>query len=441
MKPSPSTVCFSAGIFFAALATTFGQPTITIQPRNQTASLFADVTFRVAIGGTPPFSYQWRFNDADLTGKTNAILTVTNVQRTNAGNYGVIVTNLSGSVTSQPATLTITPFNSIHCFGYSWTSAHTGEWDPPTLYWQGRPSNGPLWPELISTNLGLAYIEANNPAFASAGATEVLDQVNNFLAPPKPQLSLYFLMFSDDILLAFPPPDVNVTNDTAWHQIIQTGILNNSNAVSQLYAKGARSIVIQSEIDLSAAPRAFRDFGTNTAALSKVSEYSTAYNTGFRTAMISLSQTKPDLRMVWVDMFSQLNDVLANPAKYGFTKSTNDALNDLALTDKSFTGPGADYVFWNPLHGTAKLHELIKEWTLEALTNSTLETLEATIANDSPSIQMNHLQIGRDYTLQKSGDLRTWNDLQSFTVSAGTNQWSDSLGKEWIAYFRLKWQR
>ena len=35
-----------------------------------------------------------------------------------------VVTNLSGSVTSQVATLTITPFNSIYCFGFSWTDTH-----------------------------------------------------------------------------------------------------------------------------------------------------------------------------------------------------------------------------------------------------------------------------------------------------------------------------
>src|SRR5205809_4313685 len=98
----------------------FGQPTITVQPKNQTASLFADATFRVTAAGNAPLSYQWRFNDADLIGKTNVTLTVTNVQRANAGNYRVVVTNLFGSVTSQVVTLTITPFNSMYEFGYSW---------------------------------------------------------------------------------------------------------------------------------------------------------------------------------------------------------------------------------------------------------------------------------------------------------------------------------
>ena len=111
----------AAGLFLAPLINGLGQPVITKQPANQTASLFADATFRVTANGDAPLNYQWRFNDADLIGMTNTFLMVTNVQRADGGNYIVVVTNLSGSVTSQVATLTITPFNSIYAFGFSWT--------------------------------------------------------------------------------------------------------------------------------------------------------------------------------------------------------------------------------------------------------------------------------------------------------------------------------
>ena len=46
--------------------------------------------------------------------------------------------------------------------------------------------------------------------------------------------------------------------------------------------------------------------------------------------------------------------------------------------------------------------------------------VEAIIVGGLSSIQMNHLQIGRDYTLQKSGDLTNWQEVASFTASAGT---------------------
>jgi len=428
MKMKAETSLLAAGMFLAALVNGFGQPVITKQPTNQTASLFADATFRVTANGDAPLSYRWRFENADLILKTSTFLTVTNVQRANAGDYSVVVSNLSGSVTSQVATLTITPFNSIYAFGFSWTDTHNCDWDP-AKYWQRRASNGPLWPEFVSTNLGLSYVAANNYAVCGAGPSEIRDQVINFPVSPKPKLSLYCLMLSATGI---------TTNESTWTQGIQSSILINSNAVNRLYAKGARTILIEGQF--GETPGDVRGFGTNTAQLSRYHQIGARLNAGFLDAMNTYSQTRPDLRLLFVDMFSKFDQVLANPAQYGFTKTTAGALEDTVLTDKTFTGPGADYVFWNDQHGTSKLHELIAAWHLEALTNSILEKLEGTIAGGSPNIQMNHLQIGRDYTLQKSVDLKEWQEVTAFTASAGTNLWLNAEGSEPTAYFRLKWE-
>jgi len=43
----------------------------------------------------------------------------------------------------------------------------------------------------------------------------------------------------------------------------------------------------------------------------------------------------------------------------GFTKKSIDALSDVTLLDKSFDGPGAKYVFWDPIHPTSKSHAYI----------------------------------------------------------------------------------
>src|SRR5437667_414305 len=83
------------------------------------------------------------------------------------------------SVASQVATLTITPFNSMYFFGFSWTDTRgilpdgskCFTWSDPQKYYQGHACNGPMWPEFLSTNLGLAYVASNNYAYCGASAS------------------------------------------------------------------------------------------------------------------------------------------------------------------------------------------------------------------------------------------------------------------------------
>ena len=83
-------------------------PGITAQPAIQIVTPGATATFNVTAIGTPPLSYQWRFNGSDLQDKTNRTLSIANVQSINAGRYFVVVSNAFGSVMSQEAGLAFT---------------------------------------------------------------------------------------------------------------------------------------------------------------------------------------------------------------------------------------------------------------------------------------------------------------------------------------------
>ncbi|HVM50176.1 MAG TPA: choice-of-anchor tandem repeat GloVer-containing protein [Candidatus Acidoferrum sp.] len=86
---------------------------ITRQPQTQLVYLGDTATFNVATFGSPPVSYQWRKNGhnlsdgANLAGTSTRTLVLTNVATTDAGNYSVVVSNASGSVTSLSAALQI----------------------------------------------------------------------------------------------------------------------------------------------------------------------------------------------------------------------------------------------------------------------------------------------------------------------------------------------
>jgi Lamin Tail Domain/CotH kinase protein/Immunoglobulin domain/Bacterial TSP3 repeat len=82
-------------------------PTIQSQPQPVTAIRDQSATFSVVAGGTPPLSYQWRFNGNNLAGATNATLLLQNLLTNQAGLYTVLVQNTAGSVLSAAAQLTL----------------------------------------------------------------------------------------------------------------------------------------------------------------------------------------------------------------------------------------------------------------------------------------------------------------------------------------------
>lgn len=82
-------------------------PTITVPPASLTVTQHNTATFSVTAGGTAPLRYQWFFNSAELTNRTNATLTITDAQSTNQGNYQVRITNRVGGVLSPVVTLTV----------------------------------------------------------------------------------------------------------------------------------------------------------------------------------------------------------------------------------------------------------------------------------------------------------------------------------------------
>jgi hypothetical protein len=98
---------------------TFGPraaPLITRQPSDAVACPGGTSSFVVIGSETGDIAYQWRRDGTDIPGATSPILTLTNVSVPDAGTYDAIVSNDCGSVTSDPATLTICPAD-FNCSG------------------------------------------------------------------------------------------------------------------------------------------------------------------------------------------------------------------------------------------------------------------------------------------------------------------------------------
>ena len=81
---------------------------ITQQPQDTQAHLGGTAIFAVQATSSTPLSYQWRKNQVPLVpAQTNSFLSIANIQASHAGLYDVVITDAAGSITSDPAQLTV----------------------------------------------------------------------------------------------------------------------------------------------------------------------------------------------------------------------------------------------------------------------------------------------------------------------------------------------
>src|SRR5206468_387798 len=90
-----------------AVLTVNTPPSIPAQPQRQSVAVGDTVVLSVVANGSPPLTYQWRFNDAALAGATGTNLVLTNIQLNQQGNYSVAVSNAFGGVVSAKAFLRV----------------------------------------------------------------------------------------------------------------------------------------------------------------------------------------------------------------------------------------------------------------------------------------------------------------------------------------------
>ena len=100
-------------------------PVITSQPASRSVNVGQTAAFSVVATGTAPLSYQWQKNQANITAATSASYTTPAAAAAdNGATFRVVVTNSTGSVTSNSATLTVNSSNPVPSVGTDVTTYH-----------------------------------------------------------------------------------------------------------------------------------------------------------------------------------------------------------------------------------------------------------------------------------------------------------------------------
>ena len=336
------------------------------------------------------------------------------------------------SIRSQ--TQTVSAFEALYAFGDSLSD--TGrELAEPFFHYKGRWSNGPLWVEYLSTKLGLVYNPANNYAHSGAQVDDMLGQIDDLVMPAHPERCLFVVWAGgNDFLQTYRQ---NLVDDAKWERQIEYSISNYFQVIVRLYNKGVRSVLAPNTVDLTQIPSVnyipdiYRDYIRR-----KVQQF----NATLAQALDRLNVEKPDLRVIRMDAYERLEEVLRDPGAYSFIETDRDVLSNIFLFPYDFEGPGANYLFWDPIHPTTKAHSIIAGWFLEALGAAEPTRLELRASGGGVSLFATTLLVGSTFVLERSPDLANWKDLQTISITSAVQQVVIPGNDLPQVFFRLKWQ-
>ncbi|HTR43961.1 MAG TPA: hypothetical protein VMH87_20300, partial [Pseudomonadales bacterium] len=171
-------------------------------------------------------------------------------------------------------------FSALYAFGDG-VCTTTGNSLTGPLYYGHRYSNGRVWLEVLAQRQGLVYDAAKNNSYFGDYSSNAVANVNSFVAPPDVASALFVVWVCDadfvGDLSQFAPP-YTAASIPAWNNNISHSLANHFNIITNLYAKGVRSLVMPNAVDVSKIPQYV---GLDSTSKSFVRGRITYFNTNF----------------------------------------------------------------------------------------------------------------------------------------------------------------
>jgi len=144
--------------------------------------------------------------------------------------------------------------------------------------------------------------------------------------------------------------------------IIQTAITATANNIMALWGSGARTFLVPNAPNIAITP-AVKAAGAQAqiAAL----QLSVGYNLGLAQALDGLEML-PGIKLIRLDVFTILSDVVADPEAAGFTNVTDSCITPNVIRRARCRQPD-EYLFWDGIHPTRAGHRHLAMFAAEEL--------------------------------------------------------------------------
>jgi phospholipase/lecithinase/hemolysin len=235
----------------------------------------------------------------------------------------------------------------------------------------GRFSNGDVWHEYLSADLGLNSTSihrtgGNNYAYGGALVSSAAQglgmdaQIDTYISEQGGVSS-----DADALFIAWAGGNdvrgyVGQTDPLA--ELEQT-LDNYAASLAQLLASGVSTLLIPNLPDLGAIP----EFAS-TADSAQAHDLTVAWNTGLESRIWDLNH-QFNASLYYFDVYTTFNELLAAPADFGFTNTTDQCRSSSFFGETACAGADG-YAFWDYIHPTTAAHELLAQFAFEQLANN-----------------------------------------------------------------------
>jgi phospholipase/lecithinase/hemolysin len=327
-------------------------------------------------------------------------------------------------------------FTALYIFGDT-LSTTTNNTPGLSLYYGQRYSNGRVWVEVLAQRQGLPYDSNKNWSYFGNTSTSLMANVSSFTAPADASNALFVIWVNNADL--YYPALYDGSSMAQWTSAINQAQTNHYKAVTNLYAKGARTLIMPNVVDVSTVPQ----FNTYANA-AFIHQRCIDYNVAFSNTLNRIRASCPNLVIYTPDFFTLLTNMLAHPANYGVTNALGDGLSidaihafNYGFPIASTNGYGTNYIFWDPTNPTAMVHAWMANLTQQLI--SPVRISQLTAFNGSNRLDMANVPIGQNGLVigRTNLVLGNWTTNATFVSSNATQTvYVPASGSPW--FYRLK---